>query len=150
MMKLALVCSPGGHLTEMMMLSPAFEGHEHFLVVARSPRTESLASRECMYLIPDVGTNLWLMALAFLQAFRILIKERPDVVVSTGAEVAIPFSWLGKLLGARVVYVESWCRIHTRSGTGPLVYPVADLFLVQWPGLLEEYGPKACYRGGLV
>jgi beta-1,4-N-acetylglucosaminyltransferase len=148
--KLALVCSPGGHLTQMMMLRPAFEGHTRFVVTGRCARTEALTIPERVYLIPNVGTNVWLMFLAFLHALRILLKERPDVVISTGAELAIPFSWLGKLLGAKIVYIESWCRVRTRSGTGPLVYPVADLFLVQWPKLLDLYGPKALYKEGLA
>jgi beta-1,4-N-acetylglucosaminyltransferase len=149
-MKLCLVCSAGGHLTQMMMLTASFEGHEYFLVTSRSTRTEAKAARERVYLIPNVGTNLWLMVLTFLKALRVLLAERPDVIISTGAEVAIPFSWLGKVFGAKVVFIESWSRIQTRSGTGPLVYPVADLFLVQWPTLLEKYGPKARYEGGVV
>jgi len=134
----------------MKALLPAFDGYERFFVTYRCARTEALARQERVYLLPNIGTNPWRMALAFLRALRILLKERPRVVISTGAEIAIPFSWVGKLLGARVAYIESWCRIHTRSGTGPLVYPVADLFLVQWPDVLHLYGPKARYEGGLA
>ena len=149
-MKLALVCSHGGHLTQIKMLAPALEGHERFLVTYRCARTETMAARERVYLLTNIGTNPWRMALAFFQALKILLRERPDVVISTGAEIAIPFSWVGKLLGAQVVYIETWSRIRTRSGTGPLVYPVADLFLVQSPEVLRFYGPKACYEGSLV
>ena len=149
-MKLALVCSHGGHLTEMETLWSAFEGHECLLISYRCRRTEELAHRQPAYLLDNIGTNPARMAVAFVQAARILWRERPDVVVSTGAEIAIPFLWVGKLLGARTIYIESWCRIRTRSGTGPLVYPVADLFLVQWPTVLSLYGPKARYEGGLI
>ncbi len=149
-MKLALVCSHGGYLTEMTMLLPAFEGHERFYVTYRCKRTEVLATRERTYLIDPIGTNPLRLASAFTRALRILVVERPDVVVSTGAEIAIPFSWMGKLLGVQVVYIESWCRVHARSGTGPLVYPVADLFFVQWPDVLRFYGRKARYEGGLM
>jgi beta-1,4-N-acetylglucosaminyltransferase len=149
-MKLGLVCSHGGHMTEMRMLLPAFEGHELFYVTYPCKRTEMLAERETIYLTPNIGTSPVLMALAFVRACAILVRERPDVVLSTGAEIAIPYLWVGKLLGARIAYVESWCRVQSRSGTGPLVYPVADLFLVQWPDLLRLYGPKAQYCGGLV
>jgi beta-1,4-N-acetylglucosaminyltransferase len=134
----------------MKVLLPAFEGYERFFVTYRCARTEALTEHERVYLLPNIGTSPWRMALAFLQALRILVKERPGVIISTGSEIAIPFSWVGKFLGARVVYIESWCRIHTRSGTGPLVYPAADLFLVQWPDVLRFYGPKARYKGGLV
>jgi beta-1,4-N-acetylglucosaminyltransferase len=149
-MKLALVCSHGGHLTQIKMLAPALEGHEHFLVTYRCARTETMAIHERVYLLTNIGTSPWRMALAFFQAFKILLRERPDVVISTGAEIAIPFSWVGKLLGTRVVYIETWSRVRTRSGTGPLVYPVADLFLVQSPGVLRFYGPKARHEGSLV
>ena len=97
-----------------------------------------------------VAKNLWRMAKAYIWALLILARERPDVVLSTGSEIAIPFLWIGKLVGAKTAYVESWCRVRTRSGTGPLVYPVADLFLVQWPEVLNLYGPKARYEGGLL
>ena len=134
----------------MSILLPAFEEYEHFFVTYRCARTEKLAENKSTYLLPNIGTNPWRMALAFLKAVYILVKEHPDMVISTGSEIAIPFSWVGKVLGMRVVYIESWCRVHTRSGTGPLVYPVADLFLVQWPEMLRLYGPKAHYQGSLL
>jgi beta-1,4-N-acetylglucosaminyltransferase len=149
-MKIALVCSHGGHLTQMKLLAPAFEGHERFWVTYRCVRTEAMLPYERVHLLPDIGTNPVRMALAFLKALGIMLEERPNVVVSTGAEIAIPFSWVGKLLGVRVAYIETWSRVQTRSGTGPLVYPVADLFLVQWPDGLCFYGPKARYEGGIV
>jgi beta-1,4-N-acetylglucosaminyltransferase len=149
-LKIALVCSHGGHLTETEALWPAFAEHECFLVSYRCERTEKFDRVQRKYLLQNIGANLWRMAKAFAQAVIILSKEQPDVVLSTGSEIAIPFLWVGKLLGIRTVYVESWCRIRTRSGTGPLVYPAADLFLVQWPGVIDLYGPKARYEGGLL
>ena len=149
-LKIALVCSHGGHLTEMQMLLPAFSGHDCVLITYRCDRTKDLALWPRKYLLSNIGTNIIRMAKAFAQAILILLRERPDVVLSTGAEIAIPFLWIGKLLGTRTVYVESWCRVHTRSGTGPLVYPIADLFLVQWPDMVHQYGHKALYLGGLI
>jgi UDP-N-acetylglucosamine:LPS N-acetylglucosamine transferase len=149
-LKIALVCSYGGHLTEMEALWSAFSEHECLLVTYRCERTEKADLVQRKYLIQNIGKNPWRMAKAFVSALLILSREGPDVVLSTGSEIAIPFLWIGKLVGAKTVYVESWCRIRTRSGTGPLVYPVADLFLVQWPEVLNLYGPKARYEGGLL
>lgn len=149
-LKIALVCSHGGHLTEMQALWPAFEGHDCVLVSYRCPRTEGLDLVQHKYLLPNIGTNVPRMAGTVIRAARILRHERPDVVLSTGAEIAIPFLWVGKVMGARTVYVESWCRVHSPSGTGPLVYPVADLFLVQWTALMQAYGPKVQYVGALL
>ena len=134
----------------MNMLAPVLEGYEWFWVTYRCVRTEAMTACERVYLLTDIGANPVRMALAFFQALWILLEERPNVLISTGAEIAIPFSWVAKLLGARVVYIETWSRVHTRSGTGPLVYPVTDLFLVQWPDVLGFYGPKARYEGGIV
>jgi hypothetical protein len=147
-LKVALVCSHGGHLTEMEMLGPALAQHHCFLVTYRSSRTEGLP--EPCYLIQNIGTSPRRMLGAFGWACWILWREHPDVILSTGSEIAIPFLWLGRLLGIRTVYIESCCRVTRPSRTGPLVYPVADLFLVQWPSLLVCYGPKAQYVGGLI
>jgi len=66
-------------------------------------------------------------------AVRVLWRERPDVIVSTGAGVAVPFFWVGRLLGCRTVYLEVYDRIDSATMTGRLCHPVTDLFLVQWP-----------------
>ena len=147
-LKIALVCSHGGHLTEMDMLRPALAGHHCFLVTYHSARTEALPG-PC-YLLRNIGANPCRLLGAFGRAAWILWREHPDVVLSTGSEIAIPFLWLGHLLGVTTVYIESCCRVTGPSRTGPLVYPITDLFLVQWPSLLERYGPKARYVGGLL
>ncbi|MCK5494657.1 MAG: capsular biosynthesis protein, partial [Candidatus Omnitrophica bacterium] len=86
-----------------------------------------------------------------IKAIKILIKERPDVIISTGGgEIAVPFSYIGKLLGAKVIFIETLARITAPSGGGKLVYPVADLFLVQWESLLQKYGNKAKYWGKII
>jgi beta-1,4-N-acetylglucosaminyltransferase len=149
-LKVALVCSHGGHLTEMQLLLPAFEGHDCFLVSYRSLRTEAFTGVKRKYLLPNIGTSVVRMMTTVLRALWILGHERPRVIVSTGSELAIPFLWVGKLTGARTAFVESCCRVYSPSGTGPLVYPVADLFLVQWPTLEATYGPKARYLGAVL
>ncbi len=146
-MKICLVCSHGGHLTEMLALKEAFEGHETFLITYESPRTQSL---ERKYLLQNIGTNPLLMARAFLSTFRILLKEKPKLIVSTGSEIAIPAFYLAKLFRIRTIFIESWTRVAEPSGTGKIVYPVADVFLVQWERLLDRYGKKAKYEGAII
>jgi UDP-N-acetylglucosamine:LPS N-acetylglucosamine transferase len=149
-LRVGLVCSHGGHLTEMQAVWPAFEGHDCFLVSYRSPRTEACTWVQHKYLLPNIGTNMARMLGTTFRARSILRHERPNVLVSTGAEIAVPFLWIGKLMRATTVYVESCCRVRSPSGTGRLVYPVADLFLVQWPALMQVYGPKARYLGAVL
>jgi len=86
-----------------------------------------------------------------LNAVKILIKEKPDVIISTGGgDIAVPFCYIGKVLGAKVIFIESLSRITTASAGGRFVYPIADLFLVQWESLLKKYGNKAKYWGKVI
>lgn len=72
-------------------------------------------------------------------AWKVLRKERPDLIISSGAAVAVPFFVLGKLLGAKCVYVEVFDRVDKPTMTGRMLNGIADLFVVQWPEQLEVY-----------
>jgi UDP-N-acetylglucosamine:LPS N-acetylglucosamine transferase len=147
-MKIAMVCNEGGHLTEAQLLSEAFDGHETVYLTYDTLRGRQLDERK--YLFRKIGFNPLVMVLVVLQLIPVLLRERPDAVVTTGGEIAIPALVLAKLFGVETIYVESWCRIRTRSGSGRLLYHVADLFLVQWPQLTDVYGEKARYEGALI
>jgi beta-1,4-N-acetylglucosaminyltransferase len=147
-MKVALVCSHGGHLTEILHLLEAFEGDEIVLITYRSMRTSELTYKK--YLLENIYWNPVKMVKAFSTFFSIYRKERPDLIVSTGSEIAIPAFYTAKLFRIPTVFIESWCRVRTTSGTGKIIYPIADLFLVQWPQLAALYGKKAQYAGALI
>ena len=147
-MKIGLICSHGGHLTEILYLLEAFEGHEIFFITYENFRTKNLNYKK--YLLENIGTNPIKMSKSFLQMFKILSKEKPDTIISTGSEIAIPAFIIAKLLKIRTIFIESWCRVKTKSGTGKIVYPLSDLFLVQWPELLELYGNKAKFEGAVI
>lgn len=84
----------------------------------------------------------------FLNAGKILRQESPDVLITTGALLAFPFCVIAKIKGTKIIYIESFARVNSGSLTGRLVYPFADLFLVQWKALQQIY-PKAIYVGGI-
>jgi len=146
-MKICLVCSHGGHLTEILQLKEAFEGHETFFITYDSVRTRQL---EHKYLLRNIGTNPLIMAQAFLSMLRILLREKPKLIVSTGSEIAIPAFYLARILRIKTIFIESWTRVDRPTGTGKLVYPVSDVFLVQWERLLSKYGKKAKYEGAIL
>ncbi|WP_434529984.1 PssD/Cps14F family polysaccharide biosynthesis glycosyltransferase (plasmid) [Haloarcula sp. NS06] len=147
-MKIALVCSAGGHLTELQSLSEASEGHESFYITTDDFRTRELD--ESKYLIGRIGTNPWQMLKSFFEIGWILVREQPDVLISTGSEIAIPAFFWAKIIGSKTIYIESWCRVNSVSTTGKIVYPVSDLFLVQWPELVDKVGEKARYEGAVI
>ncbi|MDS0280790.1 PssD/Cps14F family polysaccharide biosynthesis glycosyltransferase [Haloarcula onubensis] len=143
-----MVSSHGGHLTELRMLADAFAGHDLFYVTYESERTSQLDIDP--YTVENIGTSPVSMATAFGKILRWFWAQRPDVVVSTGSEIAIPAFVVGQLFGATTIFVESWCRVTNRSATGKLVYPFVDHLFVQWPELLDEYGEKAEFQGSVV
>ncbi|MGE5223691.1 MAG: PssD/Cps14F family polysaccharide biosynthesis glycosyltransferase [Omnitrophica WOR_2 bacterium] len=149
-MKICLVCSQGGHYTETLQILDAFQGHQIFFATYHSAREADVRQIAPAYFINNIGKNYWRMIKASFWALKILLRERPDAILSLGSEIAIPFFYLGKLLRIRTIFIESWCRVDSLSGTGRWVYPVADVFLVQWPELLSACGPKARYEGAVI
>jgi UDP-N-acetylglucosamine:LPS N-acetylglucosamine transferase len=79
-----------------------------------------------------------------------MIVERPDMIVTTGAEIAIPAFVIGRLMRAKTLFLESAARVTSTSRTGRILYHVSDFFFVQWPSNRSLYGPKAVYKGGLL
>ena len=89
--------------------------------------------------------------MGILRIFLTFLKERPAILFSTGAELAIPSFFIGKFFfRTKLIYLECSAQVYHASLTGRLVYPIADLFLVQWEPLLGQYGPRAKYVGGLI
>ncbi len=144
--KVALVCSHGGHLTEMEFLRASLRGVETFLITYESVRT---CDRKDAYLLRNIGSNPLRMLIAFIRIVLALAKEKPEAIISTGAEIAIPAFILGKILGLKLIFVESLSRVSQPSGTGFLLHPICDLFLVQWPQLREYYRERAEYVGAV-
>lgn len=127
-MKVCLVGSSGGHLTHLYMLKPFWKDKEHFWVTFDKKDARSLLEGEKMYPC-YYPTNRSLRALVKNTkiAWTVLHKEKPDLIVSCGAAVAVPFFYIGKMMGAKLVYIEVFDRIDKPTMTGKMVYPMADI-----------------------
>jgi beta-1,4-N-acetylglucosaminyltransferase len=137
-------------LTEVMELLGTFEGHQIAFATYTSSRLPELEALAPTYHRPFRGVDPLSAFLYLVFAFKVLIKEKPDVIVSNGAEIAIPFFYLGKLRGSRLIYVEVTSSVDKPTKTGRIVYPICDRFLVQWPDLAAKVGKKARYEGTLI
>lgn len=168
-MKVCLVATHGGHMSELLELLPAFEGHDLMLVTHRSSRDNELKCFGKAYFTPVGFTSIGLLSgimfrnvvlmwiflgfsilAIFPWTLYALLREKPRLIVSTGAEVAIPFFLLGQLLRMRTIYIEGFARVVSASRTSKILYPFSDVFLVQWEELLNAYGPKAEYGGSVL
>lgn len=149
-MKVLLVCSPGGHLQQMLALEPAWRGMDRSWVTLKGADVGYLLADEEVTL-GHGPTNRSLKRLVsnICLAWTLLRRDRPDAILSTGAGLAVPFFLIGKLRGIRLVYVESVTRIETISLSGRLVYRLADSFFVQWPQAAERRR-RAAYAGSVL
>lgn len=149
--KIAFVASSGGHWEELMCLRELAKSRDCFYVTEEGGQAED-SGLERLYRLPQINRK----EKGFLRHFfslnrkarRILKEEKPDIIITTGALISVPFCWIGKLRKCKIIYIESFARVHDKSLSGRLVYPIADLFLVQWESMLECY-PKAKYVGGI-
>jgi len=146
--KIGLICSAGGHYTEMLQLWETFEEYPKFLLTYKEVTT---MNREGTYYLENIFRGPMAFVKGVVKIFMILLKERPDILFSTGSEIAAPAFYLGKFLfRTKLIYLECSAQVYRPSLTGRFVYPITDLFLVQWEPLLKRYGPKAKYVGGLI
>jgi len=148
-MKIGLVGSSGGHLVHLYMLKPFWENKERFWVTFDKEDARSLLIGEkrypCYYPTNRNVRNLFRNTAV---AWKILRKERQEMLISAGAAVAVPFFYLGKLFGAKLIYIEVFDRIDKPTLTGRLVYPIVDQFIVQWEEQKKMY-PKAINLGSI-
>jgi len=144
-MKICLSCSPGGHLLQILQLQKIYNIYDHFFVVPRRKDSEHLSKDETVYFVEDTGNKIK-APMNFLQSLKILLKEKPDIIITTGAGSALSMCYLGKLFRKKIIYIESFSRVTTPSLFGKLVAPVSDLIIVQWKPLLK-YCKKAVYGG---
>jgi len=149
-MRVLLVCSPGGHLQQMLALEPAWRGNERAWVTLPGADVSSLLSDEQVTLgHSPTNRNVKNLVRNAVLAWRLLRRQRPDAILSTGAGLAVPFFLAGKLLGIRLVYVESVTRTESLSLSGRIVYPLADRFFVQWPRVAERFR-RAEFAGAVL
>lgn len=147
-LKICIAASAGGHLVEALQIQHAWKNFPHYFVSDNRTNALELKKKEKTYFVSVPRRNALKLLLNFLQSFWIFLKERPDAVVSTGADVAIPTCLIAKFFGKKIVFIESFARIFEPSISGKIMYGKADLFLVQWKENLAFF-PKAEYKGAV-
>lgn len=147
-MKICIVSSCGGHLTEVRRLLPAYGGYDHFYVLNDKAILPPDMENKTDFIVHSerdwkVLINLW-------EAFKILRRERPEIILSTGAGPIVPFAMVGRIFfRTKVIFVETMAQVLTPSLSGRIMYHLAHHFFYQWPRL-ETYYPKGVYAGPLI
>lgn len=147
--KVCLVGSSGGHLTHLYMLKPFWENKKRFWVTFDKEDARSLLNGEKVYpCYYPTNRNIKNLIRNTVVAWKVLHKEKPDLIISSGAAVSVPFFYLGKLFGSKLIYIEVFDRIDKPTLSGRLVYPIVDKFIVQWEEQKEVY-KKAINLGNI-
>lgn len=153
--KVLFISSTGGHLNELLQLSPLFEKYEYYIITEKDKSSEALKDKygERLFFLP-YGTRAKLFTYIFkyiylcIKTIYYYIKIRPKVIITTGTHTAGPMCYFGKLFGSKIIYIETYANRNRKTATGRMVYPIADLFIVQWEEMLKLY-PKAVYGGSI-
>ena len=153
MKKVMFIASMGGHINELMQLKSIFKDYDYKIVTEKHKTTIGLKTKyksKIDYLLTGNRKHIlkYIFTLPYnvVKSFILFIKFRPDVIVTTGAHTCVAMCLIGKLFRKKVIYIESFANIETKTLTGRILYPVVDVFIVQWKSMLKLY-PKAKYEG---
>lgn len=139
-LNICLVASAGGHLAQLRKLSAAWRGQRTSWITTTPVVHDTLRQEGCVYVVGECNRSHPLRVLPVLvRCVRAVWRERPNVVISTGAAAGCLACFVARLLGAKIVWVDSITNVRRISLSGRMVRPIADLFLVQWPDLTERY-----------
>lgn len=153
MKKVLFIASTGGHLAEMMQLKPMFKNYDYYIITEKTKSNLSLKEKyksRVSYLV--YGTKDHKLSYPFkllyncFKSFYLYLKVHPDYIITTGVHTAGPMCLIGKIFGSRVIYIETFANMVTKTVTGRLLYPFSDRFIVQWSSMKELY-PKAIDGG---
>jgi len=148
--KLLLVCSSGGHFYQLFSLRDFWKEYARCWVTFKKDDTIFRLTNERIYWAHEpTNRNLKNLIRNLFLAWKVIAREKPDLIISTGAGVAVPFIYVGRLFRCKTIYIESLTRIHQMSLTGMMVYPLVDDFLVQWREMSRKYN-RARFAGRVL
>ena len=151
--KVLFIASTGGHLNELMQLSPMFNNYNYYIITEKTKSNISLIDkyqRRISFLVYGTKDKKLIYPFKFiyncLKSLVLYIKIRPKYIITTGTHTAVPICYIGKLFGSKIIFIETFANSSTKTLSGKLIYPIANLFIVQWENMLKLY-PKAIYGG---
>lgn len=140
---ICLIASCGGHLMEMLQLLPAVEKYPFYIVTEKNTVSIGLVKPYRHYFLLQQERKSISFVFRFLYnifaSLVYLLINRPKIIVTTGAGAVYPTCRIGKWLGSKIIYIESFAKHDSPSTTGKLVHPFADAFFVQWPKMQTIY-----------
>lgn len=149
-LKICLAASAGGHTTQLLAIKQAWADSELFWITTSELLKPKLSNFGRVYFVDECNrSNPLKLVKVFFKCIFVIFNERPDIVISSGAAVGCITALIGRLIGAKVIWLDSITNVEKPSLSGRIVYHFADLFLVQWPHLAEKC-KNAEYVGAVI
>ena len=140
------IASTGGHLEELLQLAPMFKNYNYRLITEKTKSNMYLKDKykdKVSYLV--YGTKHHMLTYPFKLLFNCFkslyyyLVFAPDYIITTGVHTAGPMCCIGKIFGSKIIYIETFANMVTKTATGKLIYPISDKFIVQWESMKNLY-----------
>ncbi len=155
MKRILFIASTGGHLNELLQLKVLFKEYNSYLITEKDISTQGLqidGIKKIRYLTYGTRSKILVYPFVFIyNCFKSLfyyLKIKPKVIITTGTHTAVPMCYIGKIFGSKIIFIETFANKNTRTLSGRMVYPISDLFIIQWKEMQQLY-PKAIYGGAI-
>lgn len=155
MRKVMFISSSGGHLAELLQMKNLIHKYDSYIITEKNDSTIRLKEtyKGKISFLTHISRKPFLKFIFkfifnIIKSLIIYIKFKPEVIVTTGAGCVVPMCYIGKLMGSKIIYIESFARVETLSMTGKSIYKIADLYFVQHEELKCKF-VKNIYEGGL-
>ncbi len=155
MKKVMFISSSGGHLAELLRMKKLMNKYESYIVTEKNQSTidlKNIYSGKISFLAHTSRKPLIKFIFKFvfniLKSLLIYMKFRPNIIVTTGASCVVPMCYIGKAMGSKIIYIESYARVETLSMAGKSISKIADLYFVQHEELNSKF-ENTTYEGGL-
>ncbi len=149
--RVLFIASAGGHLNELMQLEPMFKDYDYYLVTEKIKANLSLLKKfenKVSFLVFGSKHHFFSYLFKFpyncIKSFFIFLKIKPEVIITTGSHTGVPMCYIAKLFRKRVIFIETFANQTSKTLSGSFVYPIADLFIVQWESMLDLYPEAKC------
>ena len=155
MKRVLFISSTGGHFSELLQLKSLFKKYDSYIVTEKDKTNENFKGEygDRLYFLP-YGTRSKMFSYVFkyfylcLKTIYLFFKIRPKYIVTTGTHTAVPMCYLGKIFGCKIIFIETFANSKSKTLSGRMIYPIANLFIVQWKEMINLY-PKAVYGGSI-
>lgn len=153
MKRVVFISSTGGHLAELLQLKGMFEKYDYHIITEKTKTNVLLKNKykDRIHFLEygnkhNLPVYMVVLPINIIKSVMLFLKIRPEVIVTTGAHTCVPLCYFAKIFGKKIIYIETFANKETKTLTGKIIYPIADLFIVQWEEMLKLY-PKAVYGG---